>query len=157
MNCEEFALAQQEWTRPALSSLLSRCYGRYLTAADLVNLGGEVPERIRRAKVNGGTSLQPLVPAWDRICERYRNERYDPQVGLFRGHENEVLERWGQFVYGELFPALVREHEFVRNVLRAVELLPCHSPGKAAAALVHCISEMYLPNGIPISDPEDID
>ena len=157
MNREEFELAQQEWARPALSSLLSNCYERFLRAADLVNLRGEVPERIRRARIEGGTNLRPLFPAWNLICERYRNERYVPQLGLFREHKDEVLEDWGQFVYWELFPALVRENEFVRNVLRAIELLPCHSPDKAAAALVLYISEMELPNRRPISYSEDID
>jgi len=156
MTNEEFAATQQLQTRSALSDLLTRSEMRFLNAANLINLRGPVIERLRRAMSDRQTDLTPLLPVWRLICERYRDDLYDPQASLFEDHRHEILERWRKFVHWELFPALLREDEFVRNVLRAVELLPSHSPAKAIDALLHHIAEIDLPCGVPPWDyPEE--
>lgn len=158
MTKDEFALAQEQGTRSDLSTLVTRCKRRFLKAAHLVNAKGQVIDRIERSLVGGLTDLTPLLPAWRLVCERYRDDRYDPQENLFQPHEAEVLERWGQFVYWSLLPSLLREDEFVRNVLRALELLPSRSPTQAADAVFHHIAEMNLPCGTGAWDyPEETD
>lgn len=154
---EQFAILQQEWVRPALSHLVQRCQQRFLRAADLVHLRGPVIERIRRATAGAGLDLTPLLPVWQLICERFRHERFDPQMPLFGHHNEEIVERWSQFLYGELFPILLREDECVRNVLRALELLPNQAPATAVAALCRHISEMNLSYGTPVWDSEEMD
>ncbi len=157
MTLREFALAQQEDGRRALSSLLMDCMRRFLAAASLVDLNGPIVQRIRDAKYSGNVDLAPLFPAWDLICERYRRERFDPQATLFKEHGADVLERWGQFLHWELFPSLLRENEFVRNILRASGLLPCHSKDGSISAICHHITEMSLPSDRPPWDNAEIE
>jgi hypothetical protein len=145
MTLGEFELVQREDRREALFSLLENCIMKYLLAASLVGVGGPIIERIRNAKCKGKVDLAPLLPAWELISERYRRERFDPQPGLFKEHGADVLERWAKFLHWELFPSLLSENEFVRNVLRASGLLPCHSKDGSITAICHHLTEMSLP------------
>jgi hypothetical protein len=99
---------------------------------------------------------QPLYPVWRLICERYRKERFNLQTTLFKEHEIEVQELWGQFLYWELFPHLLREDEFVRNVLRATDLIPCRMKHKSVSALIQHLEEMSLPFGPSMWDSSEI-
>jgi hypothetical protein len=157
MTLREFALAQQEDGRRALSSLLENCIRRYLLAASLVEVSGPIIERIRDAKYSGNIDLAPLFPAWNVICERYRGERFNPQATLFKEHGANELERWGQYLHWHLFPTLLRENEFVRNVLRVTGLLPCNSVNDSAFTLCHHVREMHLPNERPVTDHGEIE
>jgi hypothetical protein len=157
MTVEEFSGLQREDGRRALSCLLQDCIRRFLAAGSLVGVDGPVFQKIRDARSGGHVDLAPLYPAWEVICERYRQERFDLQASLFKDHRVESLERWGQYLHWELFPHLLRENEFVRNVLRAAELLPCRSRDQAASALSHHLKEMSLPSGRPLWDPAEIE
>ena len=157
MTVEEFSGLQHEDGRRALSSLLHDCIRRFLAAGSLVGLDGPVFKSLRDARYEGNVDLTLLFPAWEVICARYRQERFDQQASLFKDHRVESLERWGQFLHWELFPHLLRENEFVRNVLRAAGLLPCGSKDQAASALSHHLKEMSLPSGRPLWDPAEIE
>jgi len=152
MTRDEFVVAQHDGMRDALSNLIDQCSRRFLKAAHLVNLRGPIIEGIDKAKYGGNIDLTPLLPAWEVICERYRQERLEFQGQLFQDHASYVLERWSQFLYWELLPALLEDDEFVRNVLRVSMLLPCHSTEGAAAAICHQLSELHLPYGTPAWD-----
>jgi hypothetical protein len=157
MTVEEFSGLQLEDGRRALSSLLQDCIRRFLAAGSLVGLDGPVFKSLGDARYAGNVDLTALFPAWEVICERYRRERFDQQPSLFKDHRVESLERWGQFLHWELFPHLLRENEFVRNVLRATGLLPCRSQQQATSALCGHIREMSLPFGRPPWDPAEIE
>lgn len=156
MTRDEFIEFQHDETRRALSDLVNDCKRRFLEAAKLVGIRSPVIKGIEDALHNGHVDMAPLLPAWEVICKRYRDERFDPQTSLFKDHHAESIELWGRFLYQELFPDLVQENEFVRNVLRAVQLLPCQSPPEAASALSHYLKEMSLPFRQPPWDGVDI-
>lgn len=157
MTNDEFEKVQQEWAVPALSSLVRGCLRRYLRAASLLQVRGDHLGKLRHASTHGGQDLSPLFRFWHAVCDRYRSDRYDPQQGLFQDHEAAVVEQWGHFIYHELFPALYQEDEGVRNVLRAVELLPSRSASGAAEALVRYAEDMALPGDTPPWDPSERD
>ena len=157
MTPGEFSALQLEDGRRALSSLLQDCIRRFLAAGSLVGVDGPIFKGLRDVRYEGHVDLAPLFPAWEVICERYLKERFDQQPSLFKDHRVESLEHWGQFLHWELFPHLLRENEFVRNLLRATPLLPCHSHQQAACALSDHIREMSLPFGRPPWDPAEIE
>jgi len=142
-------MAQQEWAVPALSSLVEKSLRRYLGAARLLELRGELVEKLQKAAFDGGCDLSPLDSLWHTVRDRFGEELYDPQLELYRDHDTVMLEKWGVFLYQKLIPALCRDDECVRNVLRAVELLPSKSRHAAARALVHFVQEMVLPDQLP--------
>jgi DNA-binding GntR family transcriptional regulator len=141
----------------ALSSLVDRCARRFVSAADLVGVKGREIERLRRSRYEGGTDLSRLLEGWDVLCTRYRRERYDAQASLIEDHGDQETRRWSEFLYWELFPSLEQEDEFVRNVLRAVELLPSRSPARAAAAIRHHLQEITLVHEPSARVSEDTD
>ncbi len=149
MTPEDFVRAQQEWAVPVLSSLIEKCLRRYLGAARLLELRGDLVEKLQKAASDGGADLSPLNSLWITICDRFGEEIYDPQLELFRDHDTVMLDKWGVFLYQKLIPALCRDDECVRNVLRAVELLPSRSRHGAARALAHFVEEMVLPDQLP--------
>ncbi|HEV3276301.1 MAG TPA: hypothetical protein VG860_05750 [Terriglobia bacterium] len=157
MTPEEFAVVQRDDMRYALSNLIHDCLRRFLKAAQLVSLRGPVIDAIDKARFESRIDLTPLLPAWGLICQRYRQERFDAQGKLFEDQSRHALERWSHYLHWELFPSLVREDEFVRNVLRVSLLLPCRSTMDAASALCHQIAEMNLPYGTPMWDEADIE
>lgn len=149
MTPEEFARAQQEWAMPVLSSLIEKCLRRYLRAANLLQLRDEQFEKLHKAIIDGGWDLSALNSLWQTVCDRFGEEVYDPQLEIFRDHDTAMLEKWGEFLHQRLLPALCREDECVRDVLRAVELLPSKSRHGAARALAHYVEDMILPGERP--------
>ena len=145
MTIEEFEEVQDDERRAVLSRLLHDCVRRFRQAGDLVGIGGPVFDTIRKAHYEGGQDLFLLFPMWKELCNRYRAERFDAQAGLFKEHDSESLDKWGQFLYWHLFPELTRDDEFVRNVLRVTGLLPCRSKAQSADALTSRMREMALP------------
>ena len=157
MTVEEFTSLQYDQGGSALPALLRQCMRRFRLAGNLVGIAGPIFKKLRDAEHEGHVDLTPLYPAWRVTCDRYRRERFNLQPSLFKEHGDEARELWGQFLYWELFPHLLREDEFVRNVLRATGLLPCRTQQQAASALSHHLEEMSLPFGRPIWDPADIE
>ena len=145
MNIEQLERVQQEWAQPALSGLVRDCERRYLRAARLLQVRSDEISRLQRASSEGGSELSSLLPFWSALCARYRKVEFDAQASLFQEHDAEVRDHWGRFVYREMWPALCREDECVRNVLRAIGLLHSRSRAAAAAALVRFVEDMALP------------
>ena len=155
MTREELAVSQQAGVSFALSVLVARCENRFVKAADLVGVRGQVIEGLRQASINGGADLTPLLPVWGIICRRYREELYDPQASIFEPQSDEVPRRWGTYVLSELFPFLLRNDEFVRNVLRATGLLPSGSRSDAVSSLIHFVNVMGMGPSGAAGWPED--
>lgn len=157
MTEEGFSSCQYADQRVDLSRMLEDCIRRFLRSAKLIGIDGPVFQTLRNAERCLQRDLAPLYPAWHVICERYRRERFDPQLYLFVDDREESIKRWGRFLYRELFPRLMIEDEFVRNVLRAVGLLPCRSMQQAVSALSYYLEEMSLPFEPPKWDASVID
>jgi hypothetical protein len=149
MNRDAFARLQHAQAAPALHCLAMSCRRRFLSAAALVELRGPVVDSLRDFGVSQGLDVALLLGAWERVCERYLSERYDPQTSLFQAHDRQVERAWGVFLYQHLLPELVRNDELVRNVLRALGGLPSRAPKAAAEAVELHLAEMSLPLGPP--------
>ncbi|MBN2299512.1 MAG: hypothetical protein JXM72_13000 [Deltaproteobacteria bacterium] len=153
---EELKRIQEEHAVQALTSLFMHCRNRFLRSAELVEINGSAIDQLRKFGFQTRVDLSPLIPAWQYVCKRYRDERYDPQMQLFCDNGTKLEQMWGQFVYHDLVPQLLRENEFVRNVLRALGGIPCTSPDKAAGAVYQYFLEMTLPAMQPSCTHEDI-
>jgi len=145
MTREELEQYQIEVASVQLGSLMHNCRSRYLQAADLVQLRIDDIDKLRDFGIMESVNLAPLIPSWDCICDRYLAERYDPQPTLFEDHDEQCKREWNEFVYWRLIPTLLRDDEFVRNVLRALGGLPCQSPPQAAASTRQYFQDMVLP------------
>jgi len=77
-------------------------------------------------------------------------------MSFFHDRKSHLWEGWSQFVYWELIPTLVWDGALVRNVLRALEGLPCKSPEQAASTVYQHFLEMTLPNKRAPWAPEEI-
>jgi hypothetical protein len=150
MTRDELIRTQRREIKREIYALAMLCRRRFLRSADLVGVRGAAIDRLRQVGLQDAVDLTPLFPAWQLLCDRYMAELYDPQLVLFADPETEALTAWLQFVYQKLFATLVREDEFVRNVLRALGSIPCQSPDQAAAAAVcQYLLEMPLPSKPP--------
>jgi hypothetical protein len=157
MTRDEFQNHQRQTFRHAVSSLLGDCIRRVLLAAKLLEVGGPVIDQLERSSTDGGTDLSPLLPVWDVVCARYREERLSLQQDLFSAGDEQFTKPWSEFIYWHLFPVLRRDDSFVRNMLRAVGLLPSHSNTDPVQALVAELTEMTLPTGRPAYYEYDMD
>ena len=139
-----------------LSSLFSMCRSRFLKSAELVGLESDAIAKLREMGYTERVILTPLCDAWEVLCGRYVKECYDPQSSLFVHPPltelaqlcsvDEQADAWCSFVYHRLSGHLICDNEFVRNVLRAVNALPCKSSRDAATALRIYFNEMTLPD-----------
>lgn len=155
MTHDELAAFQAETAKTDLFALYSLCRRRFLRAVDLLELPRD---RLGPIASMGGSvpvDLAPLLAPWSLLCRRYREERHEPQIDLFASSASAPAEAWSRFVHHRLFPALVREDELVRNVLRAVRSIPCRSPSNAAEALRMRLTELTLPDTCPVWAPEE--
>ena len=130
-------------------ALTSACRERFVAAADLVQVGGPTIDALRSYFWEPtGTGL--LNEIWFRLCERYMAECHDPQLAFFESDpEHHLQNHWDRYAREELLPALVRDGELVRNVLRVSGGLPCRSREEAADAILVFIDEMTLPTRRP--------
>jgi len=149
LNLDQFVDHQRDMFRYAVSSLLRDCVQRFLSAAYLLEVSGEVTDGIEKSRKGGTTNLTPLRPVWQMVCIRYREEQFSPQTDWLVGDEEQFVKPWSDFIYWRLFPVLLRSDRFVRNLLRAVGQLPCASVADAVAALMIEVTEMTLPNQRP--------
>ena len=112
----------------------------------LVGARSEVISNLKSRSAIQNFDLAALFPVWRFICQRYWAEQFSTQTFLFESHDTGVRRAWDEYVYGELLPALVREGEVVRNVLRSIGGLPTESPEDSVIALFHFVNEMDLPS-----------
>jgi hypothetical protein len=62
--------------------------------------------------------------------------------------------KWSSHFHHHLVPQLLQINDVVRNVLRAVRLLPCTDSHAATTALTQCFTELTLPQTAPMWAPE---
>jgi hypothetical protein len=157
MNKEQLASYQMEGQYAMLSSLIMRCRERFLRAGSLVQMPTPALDKVRQFGLVEKYDIACLLPAWYLLCNRYLNEIYSPQMGMFAEIEVEKADAWDRFVYNQLFPRLVRDDEFVRDILRVFGVLPCKSQSGAIEALQQYFREFALPTETDPRWPDEKD
>jgi hypothetical protein len=150
LNRQELRRHQVDSAAAYLFPLFDRCRLHFLNA---VNLIGADPAQWPglRQPADAKVDLGPLWPFWLAVIDRYNREVFDPQTELFGEREPQVT-RFSQFVHWRVWPAVTGDNECVRNVLRALRVLPSHDSQRAVDALVCFIRE--LPIGMRLAaDP----
>ncbi len=141
-----------------LSSMFQGSVRRFIEAAYLLEIDSPAVSAWRRILYER-VDLAPLLPAFSIIKDRFLKEVHSAQMELFdKSYYDTCLRRWTKFAYHDLLPLLMRNDEFVRNVMRVMGLLPCYSPEEAEKSLRQYLHEMTLPNRTPmwIGLPEEI-
>lgn len=156
MHVDDLRRIQREAATANLYGLVASCRGRFVEAADLLEWRSAAIERLREAGVVESIDLWPLYGAYTVLSERYIAEFFSPQESLFFDPTEMQDAKWSSYFHHDLVPQLLRNHDVVRNVLRAVRLLPCNDPQAAATALTQCFTELILPQTAPMWAPEAI-
>lgn len=128
--------------------LVAQCVERFLSAMRLLEIRGEFFGRLEARRREGG-DLSPLVEPWRALSQRYRDEIFDPQLSLLEDPEERLRRNWQHFVHRALLPTLLLDDEFVRNVLRALDVLPTSAGPLALAAVRSKLQNMTLPEATP--------
>ncbi len=155
LTVEGLARFQIEGRVHTLGSLAMICRARFVRSADLVCMRSPSIDGVRAFGYRDRVDVSPLLGAWNVICERYLVERYNAQLALLPDLRIDEPVGWTRFMYYELFPSLVRDDELVRNILRALGVLPCTSPESAADAVHSSLLNMVLPSDPPPWAPEE--
>lgn len=125
MTQEDLAARQMQGAAQALSVLVRHCRDVYVRAAAMLEVQSEELACLRNLGVVESINLTPLVPAYQRLCARYRTTLYDAQIALFPSDQKTPEEIWWAWFYHELTPQLLGSAHFVRTVLRSMGLLCC--------------------------------
>lgn len=153
MNYGELKRLQHRQMSSTLCTLIHLCQQRFIRAADLVGVRSEAIEGLRHA-YKSGVDVQPLIPTWNRLCQRYNVEVYDRQLHLFEDRTSQVEHEWNAFAFEWVCSHLPGNNDVCRNVLRAVKWLPARDHKAAADAVQQYVSECQLPGRTPPSIPE---
>ena len=131
MNQENLAAEQMQGARRALDALVRHCRDVYLRAAALLEVQSEEIACLRNLGVVESIDLTPLVPAYQRLCARYRTTLHDAQIALFPSDQKTPEQTWWAWYYHELMPQLLGNAHFVRSILRSMGILSCPDPDVA--------------------------
>jgi hypothetical protein len=128
----------------ALGALARYCRDVYVRAAALLEVQSEELTRLRDLGVVESVNLNPLAPAYHKLCDRYRTSLFDGQMGLFPTDQKTPEEIWWAWYYHQLTPQLLSNPHFVRTVLRSVGLLHCSDPAVARIELEAVIDNLPM-------------
>lgn len=154
MHTNEFLDAQRAMARNALFDLFMSCRRRFLDSAFLLEIQGPTIDKLVDSCVSTEINLLPLMNAYETLASRYTSEYFSPQSVLFHNLEDPEDLKWSKYFYHVLVPTLVQNNIVVRNILRALLVLPSQSAKAASEALEHEFSEMTLPKVAPLWAPE---
>ena len=149
---DELDEIQKQGTSPYLFSLVMGCRRRYLDAAYLLEIDNEHVQRIGDL-ASQRVDLSALLPAYDVLCQRYRDELHSWQDELWQtSREDRIARAWSEFYYWRFVPTVIWEDTFVCNVLRGLGVLPARNVKDAIESLRLHVSEMQLPRNRPPTD-----
>lgn len=147
---------QQHSFESYMAALVRTCIRRFRDAAYLVEANLDQWPKLEAAN-SGGIYVYYLIPFWERVCERYNRDVYDPQLKLsLPGREiyhfavEHVTEEaiFSQFVHWRLWPIIASENSLCRDVLRAVEALPTKNIQRAVSHLTDYVDDMAFTSEI---------
>lgn len=141
---------------PKLSSLVDQSRGKFLHAANLLQVYSPIITQLRNK--TDGVQLWPLLPFYQSLCERYIENFFSPQLDLIDLIKEGADQKWEQYFFWVLVPDLLRQDDLVRNILKAVGLLSCSDPNRASQSLTYYADEIVLPgveSAWQAPDPEE--
>ena len=144
MNAQELIRHQREAAGTYLLALFNTCRRRYVGAMNLVQNSTASLPKLHTLGVTDSVDFVPLLPFWNTVCQRYMDELFDPQMELLSKTEPQ-LKAFSEYIHWLLIPTLSEDDETVRNVLRAMQVLPCNSSETAVQSLVAYVTEMKQP------------
>ncbi|MBA1213925.1 hypothetical protein [Pseudomonas oryzihabitans] len=132
-----------------ISTIYKACVDRYLDAAGLLEVDAPIIDKLHESRWET-IDFMPLLDFYLRICERYNNELYSPQIEIFEHASSDVFQRWSYYFNHNLVPVLVADNRAVRDILRVMKKLPCSYPKEAIAALISEVDNMTLRSRFPV-------
>ena len=151
MTIARLQLHQNHSWAAYLGALVDRCARKYKSAASLVGLDLSNYPKLYDYTAHR-IDLRPLHEIWPLICVKYNRDIYDAQGELFMG--NPAPENlFANYIHWRLWPALTEENEFVCNVLRTIDLLPCDNLKEAIYSLRINVYEHPMDTGLKIVNP----
>ncbi len=154
MNADRLREACREHAVRSVELLALESQVKFINAANLMEWRSPILAKVRALTCKDAAELWPLHSVFELICERYIATFYSPQRELITKVGDEPDELWWQYFVHVLVPCLMSNDDVVRNVLRAVNALPCRDPQEAARALEHHVWEMTLPGAQPAWAPK---
>lgn len=148
MDVNSFRKYQREHATHNLSQLLIQCRDKFLDAARLLEIENPAIEHCKNVGY-GAVELWPFLNMYDEWCERYELALFSPQTNLFLDNEEREDVKWQRYYFHELLPQLLRDHHFVKNVLRAMKALPGADPALLSRTLHEFAAECYMPRVQP--------
>lgn len=128
---EDLAIQQMQGAGHALGALVRHCRDVYVRAAAMLEVQSEELANMRNLGVVESIIVTPLLPAYQRLCTRYRGTLYDAQIALFPSDQKTPEQIWWAWFYHQLIPQLLSSAHFIRSVLRSMGLLNCPDPSIA--------------------------
>jgi hypothetical protein len=144
-----------------VGSLARTCIRRFRDAARLVEANLDHWPKLEKAN-SGRIYVYNLITFWERVCERYNRDVYDPQLILsLPGRElyhmaiEHVTEEaiFSQFVHWRLWPIIASENNCCRDVLRAIEALPTKDMKRTVSHLTDYVEDMEFSADICRPEP----
>lgn len=134
---------QRNTAGSALGSLIIDSAHRMLDAAQLLDIKAHVFEQLRKS-INEKFYVNPLLPLYELICDRYNNEIYDGQLELWANEASAPIARWSTFYSHDFKPQLVKCGESVKAILGVMQFYPCSSQQEALDALLYKAKNLYF-------------
>ena len=131
MSQEDLATRQMQGAGQALGALVRYCRDVYVRAALILEVQSEELAHFRNLGFAESINVTPLVPTYQKLCNRYRATLYDAQIFLFPSDQKTPEQIWWAWFYHELTPQLLGSAHFVRILLRSMGLLHCSDPSIA--------------------------
>ena len=131
-----------------LRFLVAACGRRFLEAARLLDIENASIAELREF-LDHGFWVPQFYPAYDAVAERFIYETDWAQMDAFEPEKELVERRWIEFFQESLVPKLLDDDEFVRNVLRVVNILPVQDKQKAIDAIIVKMAGVTFPSNDP--------
>lgn len=154
MHIDDFRRAVRETANSQIASFVESCRRRFINSALLLEIRSPTIEKLMDS-CGERVELWPLLKSYETLMERYADLYFTSQLTLFYDPKETPDMLWYKYFHHVLVPTLLQRNDIVRNVLKALSLLPCESSKTAADALVYEFSELTLPTQIPPWAPED--
>ena len=145
MNIKEFRQVQNDCTVTYLTTLALASRLRFLSAAHLLEIKNEVIGSVSALGIRSGINIRPLRRSYRTLAARYVDSFYSPQMKLFPLPGETQDEQWSRYWYHYLVPDLVENDDVVRDVLRALQVLPCKNIEAAVFEIEQYCTEFDMP------------
>lgn len=154
MHIDDFRRVQRSGAAQNIHWLFMSCRRRFLDAARLLELNDSDFHKLISSGFDT-VDLSPLMSMYGVLCDRYAEQFFTPQEDLFGSPADAQDSKWNAYFHHVLIPHLIQEDEFVRNILRAMMVIPCKNSQFSSLALLNHLSEMTLPETRPLWAPEE--